>query len=413
MPSFPVDEIRARFPAVSRDAGRLVYLDNPAGTQLPGTVIEAVAGAMTDAASNLGGCFPASQAADAIWQRAHAAMADLLAAGSPREVVIGPSMTALTFAMSRCLGRRFAPGDEIVVTRMDHEGNVSPWLALAEERDLVVRWLDFDRDSFRIEPEALAPLLNDRTRLLALNHASNLTGSINDVASLGAMAREAGALVYVDAVQYAPHGLLDVRALGCDFLVCSSYKFFGPHLGILWGREDLLAELAPYKVRCGSDALPERFETGTPQTELLAGLEATVEHIAWTGAASGAGGSRRERIAAAYQAAHVYEQTLATHLIDGLGALAGVTIHGITNPNRYHQRVPTVSFTHAHQAPADIVRALADDGVCVWAGHNYAWEVVRHLGLDERHGVVRIGIANYNTLDEINRTVASLARVLK
>lgn len=412
MASFPVESIRARFPAITRDAGRLVYLDNPAGTQVPETVLAAVTSAMTDAASNLGGVFPASRAADAIWQRAHDAMADMLGAGSAREIVVGPSMTNLTFAMSRCLGRDFAPGDEIVVTRMDHEGNISPWLELAAERGLTVRWLPFDRDSFRIEPEALAPLLNERTRLLALNYASNLTGSINDVATLGAMARAAGALVYVDAVQFAPHGLVDVRALGCDFLVCSSYKFFGPHLGIAWGREDLLASLEPFKVRCGSDALPERFETGTPQTELLAGLEAAVEHLAMVGEAVGASGTRRERIAAGFAASTAHELELVTRLIDGLGDIDGVVIHGISNSNRFHQRVPTVSFTHARHLPTDIVRNLAEHGICVWSGHNYGWEVVKHLGLDEQQGVVRIGIANYNTSEEVERTVRALQSTL-
>jgi len=408
MTSFPTAEIRARFPALA-DA-QTVYLDNPAGTQVPGSVIEAVARSLETASSNLGGRFGSSVRAGENWHRGHEAMAEFVGAGSMREIVIGQSMTALTFHMSRCLGRTMQPGDEIIVTRMDHEGNVSPWLALAEDRGLTVRWLPFDRESWRIEPQDLAALLNDRTRLVALNYASNLTGSINDVATLARIAREAGALTYVDAVQFAPHSLIDVQALGCDFLVCSSYKFFGPHLGILWGRESLLQDLAAYKVRCASNELPERFELGTPQVELLAGVAAAVDYLAWVGTECGAStGDRRGALAAGFAASTEYETGLARRLIDGLSAIDGVRIHGITNPNRGAERVPTVSFTHARVAPPAIAQALAARGICVWSGHNYAYEVVRHLGIDERTGVLRVGAAHYNTAEEIDRTLEAIA----
>ncbi len=242
MTAFPIEGVREAFPALAlTDQGRArAYLDNPAGTQVPQGVIEAVARCLGETNANLGGTFATSKAADAVVRGAHAAMADLLGAASAREVVIGPSMTSLTYRISRSLGRRLEPGDEVVVTRMDHDGNVAPWLQLAEDRGLVVRWLPFDRETWRIEPEALDHVLSEKTRILALNYASNLTGSVNDVAALAARAKAAGALVYVDAVQLAPHRLVDVAALGCDFLVCSSYKFFGPHLGVLWGRGDLL-----------------------------------------------------------------------------------------------------------------------------------------------------------------------------
>ena len=415
MSTFPIDLVRGEFPALSRsDNGKFrVYMDNPAGTQLPRRVIDAVSSALVDAASNYGGFFENSRNAEATYADAHGAMSDFVNADSSNEIVVAQSMTALTLHLSRSLGRRFVPGDEIIVTRMDHEGNVSPWLALAEDLDLVVKWLPFNRDTWKVEPEDLQALLGPRTRLVALNYASNLTGSINDVAALTVLARSAGAMTYVDAVQLAPHQCIDVRALGCDFLVCSSYKFFGPHLGVLWGRRELLDELPAYKVRCASDASPEKWETGTPQTELLAGLAACVDHYAWLGGEVSDRSTRRGRIEAAYAAATDYETRLVTRLIDGIQAIPGATIHGITNPNRAAERVPTVSITHDRVSPARVAERLARDGVCVWSGHNYALEVVRHLGIDEETGVVRIGLAHYNTEEEVERTLAALEEALR
>ena len=412
MTKFPIADIRRNFPALRRTSGASppVILDNPAGTQPPQRVIDAVSAAMATAASNLGGYFSGSQAADAIWDGAHDAMADMLGAQSRREIVIGPAMTALTLHLSRSIGRMLKAGDEIIVTRMDHEGDVAPWLLLAEDLGLVVKWLPFNTESWRIEPEDLRALLSDRTRLLALNYASNLTGSINDVAELTAIAHEAGALVYVDAVQYAPHGLVDVQALGCDFLACSAYKFYGPHLGVVWAREALLHELEPYKCRCTPDDLPGRFAVGTAQTELLAGLEATVGYLEWLGEITGHDGSRRDRLAGAYDAFGAYETGLTAQLIAGVQTIPGATIHGVTNPNRIGARVPTVSFTHDRVQPHDFARALADDNIWVWSGHNYAYETARRLGLDEDQGVVRIGLAHYNTAEEVETVLAALAR---
>ncbi len=410
MTAFPIALVRQQFPALADSAA---FLDNPAGTQVPRQVIEAVSSALAGAASNLGGAFEASRRADAIYDAAHDAMADLLGAASGREIVIGQSMSMLTFQISRSLGRGWQPGDEVIVTRMDHEGNVSPWLRLAEERGLTVRWLPFNRETWRIEPEDLKPLLNERTRLLALNYASNLTGSINDVAALTALAKAAGALVYVDAVQFAPHGLVDVGALGCDFLVCSAYKFFGPHLGVLWGREAILADLYPYAVRCAPQELPGRHEIGTPQTELFAGLVAAADYLAWLGAETGSGGTRRQRIAGAYAAATAYEMPLAQDLIDGLRAIPGLKVQGITNSNRLHQRVPTVSVVHPDHSNKALAKALGGQGINVWSGHNYALEVARHLGLDEAEGVLRIGLAHYNTAGEVERIVGALKGLMK
>jgi cysteine desulfurase family protein (TIGR01976 family) len=295
---------------------------------------------------------------------------------------------------------------------MDHDANVAPWLHMAEDRGLIVRWLPFNRETWRIEPEDLKPLLSTRTRLLALNYASNLTGSINPVTELTRMAKEAGALVYVDGVQLVPHVKADVEAIGCDFLVCSSYKFFGPHLGVLWGREALLDELNPYAVRCAPSDLPGRHELGTPQTELFAGLAATADYFVWLGEQVGGSGSRQSKIKAAYGAASAYEMPIAQRLIDGLTTIEGVQLQGISDARLLSQRVPTVSFTHPRRRNSVLARQLAAQGINVWSGHNYAYELVRHLGLDEQDGVLRIGLAHYNTVDEVDRILESLKALL-
>ena len=410
-----IDQVREMFPALAANGSDqpLLFLDNPAGTQLPRPVIDAVGKAMISASSNLGGRFPGSIQADEIWRTSHQAMADMLGASSLKEIVVGPSMTNLTLHISRSIGRTLNPGDEIIVTRMDHEGDISPWLLLAEDLGLVVKWLPFNRDSWQIEVEDLESMLTHKTRLLALNFASNLTGSINNVAELSRLARAAGALVYVDAVQLVPHRMVSVNQLNCDFLVCSSYKFYGPHLGILWGRESILADLHAYRCRCSSDDLPMRFETGTPQTEMLAGLTATVEYFQWLGEACGYSGSRREKIAGAYAAATDYEDRLTARLIQGLQEIRGLRILGITDTSRLHERVPTVSFIHDRVTPDEIDKALAQNSICAWSGHNYAYEVVKHLGLDEKQGVLRLGIAQYNTESEIDRTLGVLIDLLK
>lgn len=411
---FPIETVRAAFPALSlTDNGRRrIYLDNPAGTQVPKSVAEAVSRCLLSINANLGGFFETTVAAQKVVDDAHAAMADFLGAETAEEIIIGANMTTLTYHLSRTLGRGFAPGDEIILTRMDHEGNVSPWLQLAEDRGLVVRWLPFDQESWQVEPAALAALLSDRTKLVALNYASNLTGSINRVKELTHMARTAGALVYVDAVQFAPHGLVDVTEIGCDFLVCSAYKFFGPHMGILWGRRAVIDALQPYKCRCSSNELPERFELGTPQIELMAGLTAAVGHFEQLGEAAGSKGSRRAKIAAAFSSSIAYENVLALQLIEGLSAIDGLTIHGITDPARVHERVPTVSFTVEGIEPESIVKPVNGEGIFLWSGHNYAWEIVHQLGIPADQGVVRIGIAHYNTASEIAETLESVTRTI-
>jgi len=414
MVGFSIEAVRGQFPALSlTDKGRRrIYLDNPAGTQVPQAVADAVSRCLLATNANLGGYFETTIAAQSVVDEAHQAMADFLGAASLEEIIIGANMTTLTYHMSRTLGRALKPGDEIILTRMDHEGNVSPWLQLAEDLGLVVRWLPFDEKSWQVEEATLTGLLSDKTRLVALNYASNLTGSINRVKSLTAIAKRAGALVYVDAVQFAPHGLIDVQELGCDFLICSAYKFFGPHMGILWGRREIIDGLKPYKCRCSSNGLPERFELGTPQIELMAGLAAAVDYFAGLGAAAGEGGSRRQKIARAFEVSIAYENPLAQRLIDGLSDISGLTIHGITDRKRLADRVPTVSFTVDGIVPETIVRQMNAENIFLWSGHNYAWEIVHQLGIPAEQGVVRIGIAHYNTAAEIDETLESVHRVI-
>lgn len=394
--AFPIDAVRAEFPAlaVTDKSVPRVYLDNPAGTQVPRKVADASARCLLETNANLGGYFTTSIAAEKVVVDAHRAMARFVN-GSEKEIVTGPSMTTLTFALSRSIGRTLKPGDEIVVTRMDHDGNIAPWLALAEDLGLTVRWLPFNEESWVIEADALDAALSKKTKLVALNYASNLTGSINDVRSLVEHIHSAGALAYVDAVQYAPHGTIDVKALDCDFLACSSYKFYGPHLGIVWGREALLEELYAYKARPQTSEIPYKFETGTPQIELLAALTATVEYM---------------ETVPPFQ---VYERVLAARLIEGLQQIRGVRIIGIADPARYEERVPTVSFVHDQRAPDEIARFLAQRNIFVWSGHNFALEVVRQLGIDEQQGVVRIGMGHYNTLAEIDTTLEALNEILE
>lgn len=411
---FPVSKVRSLFPALALkdDGNARVYLDNPAGTQVPTSVARAVADYMLTNASNMGGHFKTSVATDQVTLKAHQDAALFLGASSSEEVVIGQSMTSLTFHLSRSICRDFQPGDEIVITRMEHEGNIGPWLEIAKDKELVIRWVDFNRETWQVEPEDLVSVLTDRTKLVALNYASNMTGSINDIAALSQVAKDAGALVFVDAVQLAPHHMIDVQTLGCDFLVCSSYKFFGPHLGLLWGRKEILQNLHPYKGRCVSDDLPDRFEAGTPQFELLAGLSATVEYFEELGQLRTTSDNRRELIATAYQMSRDYEEPLTNTLIDGLRQIRGISIFGITNPNRVQHRVPTISIRHNMIAPSDIAHTLSKVGIYVWHGHNYAYEPTRALNLPEDEGVVRIGLAHYNSSDEVSQIIREIDTIV-
>ncbi len=410
-PTFDATTARVQFPALSLtdDGAARVYFDNPAGTQVPRQVIDRTVDCLVAKNANLGGYFSTTRQAGDLVDEAHHALADFYNAASPKEIIFGQNMTSLTLHMSRCIGRAFSAGDEIVLSRMDHDANVAPWLLLAQDLGLVVRWMEFDPQTYEFPDDALEQVLSAKTRLVALGMASNCTGTINDVKRFAAQARGAGALTYVDAVQYAPHGAIDVQDLGADFVVSSAYKWFGPHQGILWGRHDLLAETFGYKVRPAGDDLPHKFETGTQSHEGMAGCLGAVEYLEQFGV----GETRASRLRSAWTVIGTHEQALAQTLIEGLKTFSGLTIRGITSANAAHRRVPTVSFTLEGHDPADLAKGFAQDNIFVWSGHNYAIEAITRMGLMETGGVLRVGLAHYNTQFEVEALLASLAKQVR
>ena len=421
--AFDTHAIRARFPSLAQeqDGRPVVYFDNPGGTQVPRDCADAITTYLTTSNANTGGAFLTSRRSDIMLAEAHAAMADMLNAGDPREIVFGPNMTTLTFALSRAIGRTLKPGDEIVVTALDHDANVAPWQALAEERGVVVRMADVDLTTCTLDMADLRSKITGRTRVVAVGYAANAVGTINDVATVIQWAREAGAYSFIDAVQYAPHGPIDVRALGCDFLVCSSYKFFGPHLGILYGRLPLLESLRAYKVRPATDEPPGKWETGTQNHECLAGLLGTLSYLASLGRAHLADYAalfpgmtgRRLELHAAFAAIQAYERELAGRLLAGLQTLPGIHIHGLTARSDLPRRVPTVAVTLDGHAPRELAAALGDRGIFTWDGNYYALTIMERLGLEEHGGALRIGLAHYNTAEEVDRVLAALREIVR
>lgn len=411
---FDLDAVRAQFPALTlTDNGkRRIYFDNPAGTQVPRTVADAMSRCLLETNANGGGRFATSKAVDELVEGARAAMADFVNAETPDEIVFGQNMTTLTLHMSRSIGRLFERGDEIILSRMDHDANVWPWVMIARDLGLEIKWLSFDTGTFEFDLDLLDELLSSRTRLVCIGGASNLLGTINDVASVCARARGAGALTYIDGVQSVPHVATDVQAIGCDFLACSPYKFFGPHQGVLYGRRELLERLEPYKVRPAPERYPGCFETGTQCHEGFAGITAAVDYFAWIGETMAGASGRKNALTAAMDLLFDYEKRLSERLIDGLLDIDGVRILGISDKAALDRRVPTVSFTHARAAPGDIAQHLADDNIFVWNGHNYAVEVARSLGIYESGGAVRIGPVHYNSVDEVDEALGLLARIL-
>lgn len=410
-----IEALRAEFPAIEIAGSGTVFFDNPAGTQVARRSLSRMMDAMTRANANLGGFFDTSLRASALVEECRQIAAAFVNARSPDEIVFGSSMTALTFALSRALGRTFKAGDEILLTRMDHDANVAPWLKMAEDHGLTVRWLVFDPATHELDLTALDQIVTPRTRLAAINYASNVLGTINDVATIAVRVAAVGGLTFVDAVQFAPHGVIDVAALGCDFLVCSAYKFYGPHQSLLWGREELLDALPSEKVRPVADRGPGRWEQGTKCREGIAGLAGALEHFAWMGEVFGgatAAASLRERITAGVRTADTYERLLTAQLVGGLLAHGKVRIHGLTAPQLLERRVPTVSFTVEGIDPAPIAQAMAAQGFSVWSGHNYGIEPIRQLGLDESKGVLRVGLAQYNTSEEVGRFLDCLGLIL-
>lgn len=403
--SLDVAQIRAQFPSLNRpvrsDGTLPAFLDNPAGTQVPRRVIDAISNYFETMNANSGGAFATSKHSDEMVYEVRQKMAAFLNAPSPSEIVLGPNMTTLNFSLSRAIAQTLIPGDEILVTRMDHDANVAPWLRIAQDRSLTVRYADIRTEDCTLDLGSLEGNLTERTRVVATVHASNAVGTINPVRYIAEMAHAVGAYHVVDAVQSAPHVLLDVQAIGCDFLLCSSYKFFGPHAGILWGRSEYLEALPAYKVRPSKDRAPYRWETGTPAFELIAGIGATIDYIASLGGHTGDGVPSRSSIVAAMDALSGYESELVAHLIEGLKRNPEIHIAGITDPARYHERVPTVVFSHDRYSPTQIAERLAEHDIYVWDGNYYAVEIMQRLNKPD--GMVRVGLAHYNTHEEIDR----------
>ncbi len=407
---FDINQVRAQFPALASGA---VFFDNPGGTQVARQVLERMTDYLVRCNANHGGAFKTSIESDHVLHDAHAAMADFLGAASADEIVFGQNMTTLTFTLSRALARRLGPGDEIVITRLDHDANISPWLLAAEDRGAVVRWVDLRPEDCTLDMGDFEAQISDRTKIVACGYASNAVGTINDVQAVVGMAHAAGALCFVDAVQYAPHGPIDVQALGCDFLACSAYKFFGPHTGVLYGKYEVLDSLRAYKVRPAENRPPGKFETGTQNHEGQAGTLGAIEYFEWLAQlADAARGDRRTRLAAGMTALAGYERGLCAQLISGLETIPGLKIWGITDPERLGQRVPTVSFTLAGWRPRKLAERLAAEDIYVWDGNYYAVAVMERLGLEGQGGALRVGLAHYNTAEEIQRLIDTLAEIV-
>jgi cysteine desulfurase family protein (TIGR01976 family) len=408
--AFDVESVRSRFPALAlTQAGRpMVFFDGPGGTQVPETVIQAVARYYRTSNANHGGAFETSRRSDAIVEEARAAVGDLLGVDAD-EITFGPNMTTLTFHVSRSIGAALRPGDEIVVTGLDHQANVDPWLAIAADRGLVVRTWEPSLEDCTLRLEDLEGLMTPRTRLVAVGWASNAVGTINPIAAIAAIARRAGAWTYVDAVHAAPHLSLDARAAGADFVACSVYKFFGPHVGALYGRRELLATLPTYKVRPAS----HRFETGTGNFEGYAGALAAIDYLADLGSKLGgapAGADRRARLVAGMRAIREYELQLYRRLADGLGAIPGLRLLGSVDPREFERRTPTAAFTLDPASPREVASALGEQGIAVWDGDFYATGLMERLGLAP-NGVVRVGLTHYNTVPEVDRLLEALGDI--
>ncbi|OYQ24982.1 cysteine desulfurase-like protein [Sandarakinorhabdus cyanobacteriorum] len=410
----PIDTVRAAFPALALcdDGVPRHYFDAPAGSQVAGRVISAMTDVMIGVCANDGGLFRTSVATSAIFDAALATAASFFNCGDD-EVIFGLNTTSLFFQMAPLIAHDWRAGDNILVTRMDHDANVSPWLQAAAARGVEVRFLAWDRETFALKLETLPDLIDARTRAVAVGHASNMLGTINDVAAVCAAARAVGATSIVDAVQSAPHLALDVAAIGCDLMSASAYKFFGPHAAIMCVSKALQVRIPPLKVRPSVDAMPTRLSPGTPSFEAMAGTAAAIDHLAWLGEVAGtvtADQPLRTRLEAGFAAAQAHELELARQFLAGLGSIKGVTLHGIANPNRLHERVATFTFEIAGHSADAIAADLAARNMFVWNGYYYAWEPAGVLGLKER-GAVRVGFTHYNSAAEVEALIAALSAI--
>jgi len=418
--SLNIDLVRGQFPSLDRPA---IFLDNPAGTQIAKPSLDRINKYLLECNANHEGMFETSRRSDEILHEAHAAMADFLNASRPEEIIFGNNMTTLTLHMSRTLARNLKAGDNILVTRLDHDANIAPWMLVAEDKGCNLLWVDIDVEAGTLDLDDFAKALEKKPKIAAFGYASNLLGTVNPVKKLTKMAKDAGALVYIDAVQYAPHGPINVQDIGCDFLVCSSYKFFGPHAGALYGKYDLLNEMKPYKVRPASNELPYKYETGTQNHEGIAGVLGALEYFAWLGTQFGADqaqawkeagfSGRKLELKKGMSAMQVYEKELSRALIRIVESVPGTHIHGVTDLDRLDERVPTVSFTVDGKDPEKIADALGKLGFYVWNGHNYALAIVERMGLLEAGGMVRVGPVHYNTLAELEKFGEALEKVVK
>lgn len=407
--AFDVDWVREQFPSLKLQVnGRAAaFLDGPAGTQVPKQVMEAVENYFVNSNANTCGAFETSRRNDAIIASTRKAMADFFNCEA-NEVVFGQNMTTITFALARAIGRELKAGDEIVVTTLDHDANVAPWRAL-EEKGVDIRQVDIREEDCTLDLDDLKRKITPMSKLVAVGYASNMVGTINPIAEITKLAHAAGALMFVDAVHFAPHGLIDVKALDSDFLACSPYKFFGPHMGTLYGKKEHLQRFKPYKVRPATDSIPDCWETGTQVQELIAGIGAAVDYIAGVGRhCDSSAKTRRESLAAAYRATVPYERNLLTRLLDGLQTIRGVKVYGITDPKRFGKRCSTISLRIGDHHPTEIAKFLGDRGIFTWDGNFYAMNLSERLGVESKGGVLRIGLVHYNTAEEVDRLLRGL-----
>ena len=414
MSDYPIEQIRSRFPGLNRQINgqQAIFFDGPGGSQSPESVGDAVKHYLLHQNANVGMSFATSKETDELIEETMRACADLIGCDDHREIVFGQNMTSLTIQLASALSRTWGPNDEVVVTRSDHDANVRPWVLAAQWSGATVRWIDIDPADCTLRVETIEESINENTVMVAIGAASNFSGTINDVKGICSKAHSIDAEVFVDAVHYAPHGLIDVGAMGCDYLACSSYKFFGTHQGILWGRFDRLGELPVAKLRVSSEEVPFRWMTGTQGHESMAGTLAAIEHLAWLGRMlSDEEMSRREALSVAFSAIEEYERELCWKMIEGLQTIDGLKIWGITDPSMKQHRAPTVSFTHPSMTAEKIGAALAEQGIFAWAGNFYALELSEALGL-EPEGALRVGILHYNTAEEIDRFVDELSGIL-
>jgi cysteine desulfurase family protein (TIGR01976 family) len=407
-----VDAVRCQFPGLNRavDGRQVVFADAPGGTQVPDRVIEAMAAYLREDNANTGGAFGTSRATDDLIVEAHRAAADFLGADAA-ECVFGQNMTTLSFALSRSVAATVSPGDELVVTRLDHDANISPWLAVAADTGAVVRWVDLVDADCSLDLDSLRATLSPRTRVVAFSLASNAVGSVTAAPEVVETVRERSpaAILVADAVHLAQHRPIDVRALGVDVLFCSPYKFFGPHLGIMWGRRTLLESWPAYKVRPQYDRSPDRWETGTLSHEAMAGFVAAVEYLADLGGAAKVGSDRRAAVTAGMQSIGEYERTLTGHFLEGLARLSGARLWGIADPARAGERTPTFAIRVDGRSPREVAQELGRRGIFAWDGNYFALAVMERLGLEASGGAVRIGFCHYNTADEVDRVVRELS----